>query len=162
MRKKKLTPHFFALKSRQKNMKPACHGGICNADEGCKRSAALSLWLFLFFNLYLFFYSYILIMLSITAAANWKLFAFYGKYVQNRPSKKRSSRTLQVNCVQWDCAFFFLHSLAGCSYLHWVWQALGRASDEVQFWSIRLFYFPISSSVPRYSLKTRLSFGFLC
>ena len=47
-----------------------------------------------------------LTMLSITAAANWKLFAFYGKYVQNRPSKKRSSRTLQVNCVQWDCAFF--------------------------------------------------------
>ena len=25
----------------------------------------------------------------------------------------------------------FLHDLAGCSYLHWVWWALGRALDVV-------------------------------
>ena len=29
--------HFFALISRGKNMKPACHGGICNADEDGSR-----------------------------------------------------------------------------------------------------------------------------
>ena len=57
---------------------------------------------------------------------------------------------------------FFLHSLAGCSYLHWCWRALGRAPDVVQSWSIRLFYCQISSMIPRYSLKTRLSFEFLC
>ena len=45
-------------------------------------------WIFFFYYLHLFLYDYILMVLSITAAANWKLFAFYGKYIRNRPSKK--------------------------------------------------------------------------
>ena len=99
------------------------------------------IWIFFFYYLHLFLYDYILMALPITAAANWKLFAFYGKFVRNRPSKKRFCQPHRW-IVSSEIVPFFLHSLAGCSYLHCGWQALGRASDEVQFWSVRLFYCP--------------------
>ena len=94
--------------------------------------------IFFFFNLHYLFYMCILTVLSIMAAANWKLFAFYGKFVRNRPSKKRFCQPHRW-IVSSEIVPFFLHSLAGCSYLHWCWRALGRAPDVVQFWSIRLF-----------------------
>ena len=80
----------------------------------CKRSVRplcmIFSFLFLFYNLHFLLYTYILTVLSITAAANWKLFAFYGKYIRNRPSKKCLLPTPQVNCVQWDCVFFSAQS----------------------------------------------------
>ena len=117
--------------------------------------------IFFFFDLYLSLYGYILILLSMMAAVNWKLFAFYGKYIRNRPSKNVFCQALQVNCVQWDCvfcawscrAFLFALCLA----------VLGRTSDVVQFWSVRLFY--CSEFLHHFTLFTEdsvLSFEFLC
>ena len=81
------------------------------------QNAHLKMLQFLLLQLEIIFFRCILLTLFILTAANWKLFAFYGKFVRNRPSKKRFCLLhLQVNCVQWDCVF--LHDLAGCSYLH--------------------------------------------
>ena len=132
-----------------------------NAKNFIKSESYFWFGLFSFFRLVFSFSGCILKVLSIMAAANWKLFAFYGKFVRNRPSKKRFCQPHRW-IVSSEIVPFFLHSLAGCSYLHCGWQALGRASDEVQFWSIRLFYYPIPSFIHAIHWRLRLSFEFLC
>ena len=103
---------------------------------------------FIFFNLHLYLISYILMALSITITANWKLFAFFGKYVQNRPSKNVLSTTPWVNCVQWDCVFIFAQSCRMLLFALGVagsWSGLGR-SVILEYSAFLLSEFPLHHS----------------
>ena len=96
----------------------------------CKRSLDLSVWFFLFYDLYLFLYGYILTVLPITAAANWKLFAFYGKFVRNRPSKKRFCLHSTGELCPVGLCLFFAQSCRMLLFALGVegsWSGLGRS-----------------------------------
>ena len=100
-------------------------------------------------------------MLSITAAANWKLFAFYGKYIRNRPSKKcLLPSTAGELCPVRLCLFcMILPGAPICIVLGGSWSDLGCSATL----ECSAFLLPrLSPLFHAIHWRPFLSFGFLC